>query len=212
MLLYRPIGLEELRLLYEADLRAFPPRLPDQPIFYPVTNEGYAAQIARDWNTKSGTKAGFVTRFAVADAYVARFDRKVVGAREHEELWVPAEELPDFNANLEGRVEVIAAWFGPGFEGVIPEVCGLKGRTARAQLVALAQMRRYSGFDFASEIGANHTAVFLHFAFWEQTDFNADGVDDAERDAVLEAIRRRWTQGPDDAPPLGVERRIPLRT
>jgi hypothetical protein len=55
MLPYRPVGLEELRLIYEADMRAFPPRLPEQPIFYPVTNEEYARQIARYWNTKSGT-------------------------------------------------------------------------------------------------------------------------------------------------------------
>ncbi|MBS2018006.1 MAG: hypothetical protein JST00_34335 [Deltaproteobacteria bacterium] len=71
-------------------MRAFPPRLPDQPIFYPVTNEGYAIQIARDWNTKSGTKAGFVTRFSIADDYASKFERRVVGAKEHEELWVQA--------------------------------------------------------------------------------------------------------------------------
>jgi hypothetical protein len=60
--LYRPVGLEELLLLYEAEMRAFPQRLPEQPIFYPVTNEAYARQIAETWNTKSGTLAGFVTR------------------------------------------------------------------------------------------------------------------------------------------------------
>jgi hypothetical protein len=48
MPLYRPVGLEELRLIYETDMRAFPPRLPVQPIFYPVTNEEYAKQIAKD--------------------------------------------------------------------------------------------------------------------------------------------------------------------
>lgn len=86
MRLFRPVGLEERRLVYEAKMRAFPPRLPDQPIFYPVTNEGYAVQIARDWNTKSGTRAGFVTAFTVADDYGVRFERRVVGAKEHEEL------------------------------------------------------------------------------------------------------------------------------
>ena len=38
----------ELALIEASDSRAFPPRLPEQPIFYPVTNEAYAAQIARD--------------------------------------------------------------------------------------------------------------------------------------------------------------------
>jgi hypothetical protein len=41
-----------------------PPRLPEQPIFYPVLNEEYAPMIARDWNVKqSGT--GYVTRFSL---------------------------------------------------------------------------------------------------------------------------------------------------
>jgi hypothetical protein len=89
-------------------MRAFPPRLPEQPIFYPVTNEAYAAQIARDWNTKSGSKMGFVTRFAVRKSFLDRYQRHVVGAREHEEYWIPAEDLPAFNDNILGNIEVIA--------------------------------------------------------------------------------------------------------
>ena len=87
-------------------MSGFPPRLPEQPIFYPVTNEAYAAQIARDWNTRFGSKEGFVTRFDVDAAYVAKFDRKIVGGREHEELWVPAEELKEFNRHIVGKIEV----------------------------------------------------------------------------------------------------------
>ena len=68
--LYRPVGANELRLIEEAGMRAFPPRLPEQPIFYPVTNEAYAVQIARDWNTKFGSKTGFVTRFAVRKSFL----------------------------------------------------------------------------------------------------------------------------------------------
>ena len=117
MLLYRPVGLEELRLIYGAKMTAFPPRLADQPIFYPVTNPAYATQIARDWNTKTGTKGGFVTRFVVNDLFVSRFERRVVGAKEHEELWVPAEELAEFNSRIEGRIEVIGAHFGEGYRG-----------------------------------------------------------------------------------------------
>jgi hypothetical protein len=116
--LFRPVGLEELRLIYEAETRAFPPRLPDQPIFYLVTNEGYAVQIARDWNTKSGTKAGFVTRFSVADHCASKFERRVVGSKEHEELWVPAEELAEFNAHIEGRIEVTRAFLAMATEGM----------------------------------------------------------------------------------------------
>jgi len=30
-------------------VRALPPRLPEQPLFYPVLTEEYAVKIARDW-------------------------------------------------------------------------------------------------------------------------------------------------------------------
>jgi hypothetical protein len=104
--LYRPVGLEELRLIEESAWRSFPPRLPEQPIFYPVTNEDYAVQIARDWNTKTGSKRGYVTRFEVDAGYVSKFSREIVGGRQHEELWVPAEELEEFNNHIIGLIEV----------------------------------------------------------------------------------------------------------
>jgi len=46
--LYRPVGPKELALIEESGWREFPLRLPEQPIFYPVLNEEYATQIARD--------------------------------------------------------------------------------------------------------------------------------------------------------------------
>jgi hypothetical protein len=105
--LYRPTGSNELALVREMDFEGFPPRLPEQPIFYPVTNEAYASQIARDWNTKTGDGKGFATRFAVRKAFLDEFDRKVVGGAQHEEYWVPAERLEEFNANIVGKIEVI---------------------------------------------------------------------------------------------------------
>lgn len=103
--LFRPVGPKELKLIEDSGWRAFPPRLPEQPIFYPVTNEDYAAQIARDWNVKS-SGSGFVTRFDVEADYVARFPKRVVGNRTHEELWVPAEELAEFNTRIVGPIVV----------------------------------------------------------------------------------------------------------
>ena len=69
--LYRPVGQRELDLIAAADYRAFPPRLAWQPIFYPVTNEEYAVQIARDWNTKDAENGavGYVTRFSLPTEY-----------------------------------------------------------------------------------------------------------------------------------------------
>lgn len=110
--LYRPVGPEELALIAASGHLAFPPRLPEQPIFYPVTNEAYATQIARDWNTRHGSRQGFVTRFDVEAVYAGRFERQVVGGREHEELWVPAEELEEFNRHIVGKIAVIAEFKG----------------------------------------------------------------------------------------------------
>lgn len=104
--LFRPVGPAELALIKASGWKAFPPRLPDQPIFYPVTNHAYAAQIARDWNVKA-SGAGFVTRFAVRAEYLSRFPVRTLGGAGHTEFWVPAKELEEFNANIAGLIEVI---------------------------------------------------------------------------------------------------------
>ncbi len=107
--LYRPVGPQELALIAAAGYRAFPPRLPEQPIFYPVTNEEYARHIAERWNvTESG--AGYVTKFEVREDFIARYPIQQVGARLHTEYWIPAEELPAFNANIVGLIEVIQSF------------------------------------------------------------------------------------------------------
>ena len=108
--LYRPIGQRELDLIRESDWTAFPPRLSFQPIFYPVLAEDYAAQIARDWNTRDAASdyVGYVTRFSVNSDFLNRYDVQTVGSREHQEYWVPAENLTEFNANIVGKIEIIA--------------------------------------------------------------------------------------------------------
>ena len=204
-ILYRPVGLEELVRLHESGMTAFPPRLPDQPIFYPVLNEAYAQQIARDWNTRSGARAGFVTRFEVDEAYVARFARQVVGGREHEELWVPAEELAAFNAHLVAPVVVTGAFFGEPYAGR-PGQFNLKGKTAGEQLVALDGLEAYSGFDFAYEVPANHVTVFANFFYWEHPEARID-LDPGRRERILGVIRARWAASACAAVPLGVAAR-----
>ena len=89
----------------------FPPRLPGQAIFYPVLNQEYAAQIARDWNTRiSGV--GYVTRFQVKTEYLSQYKVQKVGGSIHVEYWIPAEELTEFNQNIVGLIEVIAEYRG----------------------------------------------------------------------------------------------------
>ncbi len=103
--LFRPVGPDELKLIEQSEWTAFPPRLPDQPIFYPVTNEAYAIQIARDWNVQA-SGAGFVTKFHVDSEYLARFPIQVVGGSEHSEHWVPAVELAEFNRHIFGPITI----------------------------------------------------------------------------------------------------------
>jgi hypothetical protein len=107
MILFRPVGTAELELIRQSGFSAFPPRLPEQPIFYPVLNEEYACEIAEKWNTKTEDRKGYVTRFTVDDKYSAQFEAHIVGNQTHKELWVPAEELPTFNKHIVGKIEVI---------------------------------------------------------------------------------------------------------
>ncbi len=71
--LYRPVGPEELELIRNSGWKAFPPRLPEQPIFYPVLQREYAVRIARDWNVKA-SGAGLVAKFDVDAEYLSQFD------------------------------------------------------------------------------------------------------------------------------------------
>ena len=108
-ILYRPVGPKELALVVASGYREFPPRLPGQPIFSPVTNEESARHIAEKWNVQE-SGSGYVTRFAVREDFIARYPVQQVGARIHTEHWIPAEELPEFNRNLVGLIEVIASF------------------------------------------------------------------------------------------------------
>jgi len=110
-ILYRPVGPKELALIAASGHREFPPRLPGQPIFYPVLNEEYARQIARDWNVPA-SGAGYVTRFAVRNEFLARYPIQKVGGSVHQELWIPAEDLVEMNRNIVGLIEVIGEYKG----------------------------------------------------------------------------------------------------
>ena len=118
--LWRPTGPQELELVRASGWRRWPPRLPDQPIFYPVLNEDYAARIARDWNVKA-SGAGYVTRFAVRKRFLDNYEVQQVGGRTILEYWIPAEHLKDLNANIVGLIEVVAEYAsgrskGPAWE------------------------------------------------------------------------------------------------
>lgn len=107
--LYRPTGPKELELVKESGYAKWPPRLPEQPIFYPVTNEQYAKEIATRWNINA-SGIGFVTKFEVKKSFIDQYKVEQVGASHHTEWWVPAEHLDDLNANIVGKIEVIGEY------------------------------------------------------------------------------------------------------
>jgi len=106
---YRPTGPSELKLVEESGFKKWPPRLPDQPIFYPVTNEEYAIEIASKWNVRQ-SGAGYVTRFEVKKEFMDKYEIHQVGDSHHTEWWIPARDLDSLNDNIEGLIEVTAEY------------------------------------------------------------------------------------------------------
>ncbi|WP_228728542.1 ADP-ribosylation/crystallin J1 [Chryseobacterium endalhagicum] len=115
--LFRPVGEKEMILIIESGYKKFPPRLEWQPIFYPVLDENYASEIAEKWNTRdeAGNYLGFVTKFNVKEEVVNQYPEQNVGARNHNELWIPSEELERFNDAIVGDIEVIKVFVGKDF-------------------------------------------------------------------------------------------------
>jgi len=109
VILYRPTGPKELELVAASGYRRWPPRLPEQPIFYPVTNEEYAKEIAIKWNIPS-SGVGFVTKFSVKTSFMDQYPTHKVGGENHIEWWIPAEDLEELNDNIIGLIEVIGEY------------------------------------------------------------------------------------------------------
>jgi hypothetical protein len=114
--LYRPVGPQELALVRASGWRAWPPRLQDQPIFYPVLTEEYATKIARDWNVPH-SGAGYVTRFRIRKAFLDNYEIHQVGGQTILEYWIPADDLAQLNANIVGTIEVIGTYLARADSG-----------------------------------------------------------------------------------------------
>ncbi len=189
--LYLPVGLKEMQLILEADSKAFPPRLPHQPIFYPVLNFEYAEQIARDWNTKDANSgfAGFVTRFEIDSDYVSQFPEHVVGAKHHREFWVPAEELDHFNQQINGNIQLIAAYYGAGYQGLKHF---FSDWYADEMFEKLYQISLYSAQDFSGEFTLNRNAILLNFSYWLIKDYSGTVFDEDEQEQFLKHMAEIW--------------------
>ncbi|SDM18194.1 hypothetical protein SAMN05421823_11134 [Catalinimonas alkaloidigena] len=191
MILWRPVGIHELRLIYESGMKAFPARLAQQPIFYPVLNEPYACQIAKEWNADSDKGCGYVLRFEVKDAYATQFKKQNVGTSEHEELWVIAEVLPELNAQILGMIELTQAFFREDFQGYEPTTRvfgnlheGLHQPDPLLQWEALEALDAEGQLEEA--VINYNKMLFLHFPYWcamAETD---------EDFALLGKLRTTW--------------------
>lgn len=116
--LYRPVGLKEMELIAENNYKSFPPRLAWQPIFYPVLNQDYAEQIAKEWNTPDEFSGfcGIITAFDVNSDFLKKYEVQNVGSAIHNELWIPAEELQEFNANIINEIKIVNVFFGKNYK------------------------------------------------------------------------------------------------
>jgi hypothetical protein len=190
--LFRPVGVRELELVLDRDAREFPPRLLEQPFFYPVLNDEYARQIARDWNTRDPRSghAGFVTAFDLPDEYLAGHEVRVVGGREHQEFWIPAGELTEFNRQLRSRIRLTEAFYGPLYEG--------DGAEHFSELAAAMG----EPVSFLAEVVRGWRAILFHHGYWTTAQSRALGVSDERRIRVLDAVAEVWPH-PDLPLPRG---------
>ncbi len=110
--LFRSVGRQELDRIAASGHRAFPPRSPDEPVFYPVLTRKYAEQLARNWQARDPNSGfrGFVLRFRVRADYLSRFEVHTVGDTAHQEYWIPAAGLEEFNCHIVGQIEVVAVY------------------------------------------------------------------------------------------------------
>jgi hypothetical protein len=191
--LYRPVGLYEMKLILDTGLSGFPPRLPEQPIFYPVLNKPYADQIAYEWNTKEKFSGyvGYVTRFEVDKEYLSRFEEQVVGAAKHAELWVPAEDLQEFNRHIQGGIRVVDAFFGSQYQGLAAENTFLAGLSAGDQLVEIGKYLQAGKLDWRVGMDSIWKHLYLNYRYWLQLEVS-DGS--FGKDSVLSEIRAAFIQ------------------
>jgi hypothetical protein len=190
--LYRPVGLHELALLWDSGMREFPPRLVEQPIFYPVVNLEYARQIARKWNSpdKNSGFAGFVTQFEMSSTYLSKFELHTAGSAAHREYWIPAREMNSFNKAISGLISVEDAFFGTDFSGYVANDQRLKGQSAAQQFTKLSNMMDFA--EFSAEVSSNRKAIFLNCLFWFKSDLSSLACTPEQHYLFFTKLAKAW--------------------
>ena len=192
MILYRPVGFKEMDLILNTGSRRFPPRLPTQPIFYPVLNIHYANEIAEKWNTKDEFSGyvGYVTEFEVDDEYISNFEPHVVGASIHKEFWIPSEALEDFNKNINKNILIVNAYFGSEFTGISSVNTSLKDKNYIEQFVQLNKLMKSNTMDYICEVLAQWKIITQNYLLWELFDFSSHGITHLERAQLLQSMKK----------------------
>jgi len=192
--LFRPVGLIEMKLILNLNLKGFPPRLPEQPIFYPVLNQPYADQIAREWNTKDKFSGfvGFVTEFDVSSPFIDKFEEQIVGAGHHKELWIPAEEINELNHNILGPIRLVSVHYGEGYVGLTPELTIFEGKDLIEQFIIWKEIFDYNKMDFYCEVKEHWKYIFMNYPYWREVRMINFGITDDKKNEVLELMEEYW--------------------
>lgn len=189
--LFRPVGLTEMQLILQEEPHVFPPRKSEQPYFYPVLTEEYAHQIARDWNTKDSVSgyAGFVTAFNVSTHYLEQFEEQTVGEFHHKELWIPADELSEFNQHISGNIIIIAAYYGSAFTGARHE---FRDFAADGMFEFLYNLVLKNKHDFRAEMVLNRRAIYINYPYWITQSYDAISSD--RHKVFLQYLTDAWRE------------------
>lgn len=192
--LFRPVGLAEMKLILDLNLKGFPPRLPEQPIFYPVLNQTYADQIALEWNTKDkfSGNVGFVTEFIVASPFIDRFEEQIVGSRNHNELWIPAEDIDELNHNIEGQIKLVNVFYGYDYKGLTPVLTIFEDKNPIEQFIIWKELLHNNPMDFYCEIKEHWKYIFMNYSYWKKNDLIDYGITEEMKFEVLLTIKEYW--------------------
>ena len=108
-----------MELIKASNWQEFPPRLPEQPIFYPVLTYEYADLIITNWNINEEFSGyvGYITKFEVDLEYIVKFKVEIAGGPQLQELWVPSEELTEFNKHIVTKIKIVEVQYGKLFGG-----------------------------------------------------------------------------------------------
>ena len=166
--LFRPVGRKELELIIASDSTAYPPRLDWQPIFYPVLNYNYAQEIAVKWNLDDefSSYCGFVTEFEIQETSVQKYNVENVGNASHNELWIPADDLEQFNQHIVGPIQVSGRFYGKHYDGKVDETSYLQGLSALEQLQQLEKLAATHPLN--QLVTSERFAILINWTYWQE--------------------------------------------